>query len=221
VDASATDAERLIEFAGRICYLSFGERQSPRSNRDYIVNLISQGHDSVLEHASWTFLITNISRALSHQIVRHRIGFSYSQLSQQYVDHSDLQFVVPSGVEENSELRHALDAYLDTAKRLYGELLAQSAPTNDREGLRAKRSLARTVLPNATETKLVVTANARALRHFLKVRGSTEGDLEMRSLCAALLAALKKEAPSVFMDFETFVHSDEGPIVRMTKEACS
>jgi thymidylate synthase (FAD) len=176
--------------------------------------LIEQGHDSVLEHASWTFLTTNISRALSHQIVRHRIGFSYSQLSQQYVDHTDLALVVPPELQASPTLRDSLQAYFESAKQLYVDLLAESPTTTDREQLRAKRSLARTVLPNATETKLVFTANARALRHLLDVRGSTEGDLEMRSFCAALLTELAPEAPAVFSDFELIVHSDNHPIVR-------
>ena len=77
----ATGSEELVEVAGRICYMSFGEKQSRRSNREYIQNLIAQGHESVLEHVSWTFLIVGVSRAFTHQLVRHRIGFSFSQLS--------------------------------------------------------------------------------------------------------------------------------------------
>src|SRR5689334_13364185 len=79
-------AEELVEVSGRICYLSFGALQSPRSNREYIQNLIDREHESVLEHASWTFLLTGVSRAFTHQLVRHRVGFSFSQLSQQYHD---------------------------------------------------------------------------------------------------------------------------------------
>ena len=104
LDETATDAEKLIEFAGRVCYMSFGNKQSPKTNFEYIRHLISQGHDSVLEHASWSFIIQGVSRALTHQLVRHRIGFSFSQLSQQYVDHSEVQFVPPPGLVESDPL---------------------------------------------------------------------------------------------------------------------
>src|SRR5208282_5230463 len=89
----ATAAERVVEFAGRVCYMSFGPRQSDKSNRDYIHNLIRNGHESVLEHAVWTIAVCGISRAFSHQLVRHRVGFGFSQLSQQYHDESEARFV--------------------------------------------------------------------------------------------------------------------------------
>jgi flavin-dependent thymidylate synthase len=85
-DLSTIPAEKIVENAGRVCYLSF-ENLSGRSTELYIQNLIRQGHESVLEHASWTFVLTGVSRSFSHQMVRHRAGFAYSQLSQQYVDH--------------------------------------------------------------------------------------------------------------------------------------
>jgi thymidylate synthase (FAD) len=75
---AATEAEELVEAAGRICYMSFGEKQSPRSNGDYVRNLVRQGHESVLEHVNWTFLLAGVSRAFTHQLVRHRVGFSFS-----------------------------------------------------------------------------------------------------------------------------------------------
>jgi thymidylate synthase (FAD) len=86
--STSTPAERLVEFAGRICYMAFGVRQSTKTNSEYIGNLIRQEHESVLEHVGWTFLLTNVSRAFTHQLVRHRVGFSFSQLSQQYHDES-------------------------------------------------------------------------------------------------------------------------------------
>ncbi|MDU6092992.1 MAG: FAD-dependent thymidylate synthase, partial [Staphylococcus lugdunensis] len=99
---NATEAEHLVEASGRLCYMSFGEQnQSPRNTNEYIMNLIVQGHESVLEHLNWTFLITGVSRAFTHQLVRHRAGFSYSQLSQQYHDESEAEFVVPIEVRNN------------------------------------------------------------------------------------------------------------------------
>ena len=94
--AGATEPEEIVEISGRICYMSFKTKrtkQSPRSNADYIRNLIEQGHESVLEHVSWTFLLTGVSRALTHQLVRHRVGFSFSQLSQQYHEETGATFV--------------------------------------------------------------------------------------------------------------------------------
>lgn len=102
---NATPAEELIELAGRICYMSFGSRQSPRDNAQYIRNLVMQGHESVLEHASWTFMIEGVSRSFSHQFVRHRAGFSFSQLSQQYADQSSMPARLPVAVSRSAELR--------------------------------------------------------------------------------------------------------------------
>ena len=91
----AMPSEEIVEIAGRICYMSFGENQSEITNAEFVRNLIRNGHLSVLEHVSWTFVVTGISRSLTHQLVRHRIGFSYSQLSQQYHDEMDAEFVEP------------------------------------------------------------------------------------------------------------------------------
>ncbi len=206
--SASTDSERLIEFAGRVCYLSFGERQSDRNNADYIGNLIRQGHGSVLEHASVTILADEVSRALTHQLVRHRVGFSYSQLSQQYHDESNADFVLPDGIDESHEIAEQWKSSLSAAKKTYRDLLERldasefARKLGAKERLRAIRSIARTVLPNATMTILVMTGNLRAWRHLLEVRGAIEGDLEMRKFCAKCFALLKEEAPSAFQDFE-------------------
>ncbi len=91
----ASTPENIVEVAGRLCYMSFGSRQFRKCNKDYIDNLIKQGHESVLEHVSWSFILTGVSRAFTHQLVRHRVGFSFSQLSQQYHDENDATFVCP------------------------------------------------------------------------------------------------------------------------------
>lgn len=103
IQTKGTAAERLIEFSGRICYMSFGQRQSDRINREYILNLIKSGHESVLEHVTWTFLLSGVTRAFTHQLVRHRIGFSFSQLSQQYHDKSEATFLAPHALEKSPE----------------------------------------------------------------------------------------------------------------------
>jgi thymidylate synthase (FAD) len=219
-DPRATPAECLIEFAGRVCYMSFGTKQSPKSNAEYIRNLIANGHESVLEHAGWTFVLGGISRAFTHQLVRHRVGFSFSQLSQQYHDESEAKFVRPTGIERLPKTEAAWERVTQQAKDAYKEILADltnSVPdpstASQREKSRLIRSIARSVLPNGIETAIVVTANARALRYFIKVRGTIVGDIEMRLAASAILQKIRPEAPSVFSEFEIVVHADGLPIV--------
>lgn len=216
-----SDAERLVELAGRVCYFSFGASQSPRSAEEYIANLINKGHESVLEHATWTFAIVGVSRAFTHQMVRHRVGFAFSQLSQQYHDESEADFIEPPELKDYPELSSTWREAIATSKEAYRTLLRalERVGPNRHRGLRqtelvrAIRSVARSVLPNATETKIVVTANARALRHFLKVRGAIEGDLEMRLVAAELLRKVTSDAPLLFGDFRIDYLADGTPIV--------
>lgn len=216
-DVSATPAERIVEFAGRVCYMSFGRRQSPLSNGEYIRKLIWNGHDSVLEHATWTVILSEISRALTHQLVRHRIGFSYSQLSQQYHDESEAHFVAPPGFELLPTVRDLWQQTVDQSHSAYRHILKELEKSAEgsikSEVLRSIRSAARSVLPNATETAIVVTFNARSLRHFLKVRGNIAGDIEMRCLSAALLEAIKPDGPQLFFDFSVEYLADGFPAV--------
>lgn len=217
----ATDGEELAEVAGRVCYLSVGDRQSTRSNREYIQNLISMGHESVLEHISWTVLITGVSRAFTHQLVRHRAGFAFSQLSQQYHDENDSEVVEPPHLRESQEAYQAWRRTMEAAQESYRVIYNSLSQPLESQGLglpakelhRAIRSVARSVLTNATETKIMVTANARAFRHFLKVRGGIPGDWEMRTVSAELLRILKVEAPSIFADFQIQELPDGSPVV--------
>jgi thymidylate synthase (FAD) len=214
---SPTPAERLVEFAGRVCYMSFGTNQSDRTNREYIQNLIQNGHDSVLEHAVWSFALTGVSRAFTHQLVRHRAGFSYSQLSQQYHDETAARFIRPKELDRHPVAAQIWDNSIDASHRAYRQILEQldkeSAAPARKEKKRALRSAARSVLPNATETVIVVTANARSLRHFLRMRGSIIGDLEMRIVSTIMLEVLHREAPSLFLDFVIKRHEDGHPII--------
>jgi len=217
--SEATEAEEIIEFAGRICYMSFGEQQYPRSNHAYIKNLIDQTHESVLEHASWTFLLTGVSRAFTHQMVRHRVGFSFSQLSQQYHDEKSAKFVAPEEVKANAA---AMDLWLQLIEELQRgyesitkelECENKDRRTLSKEVRRSIRSAARSILPNATETKIVFSANGRALRHFLEVRGGIIGDLEMRRVSALLYSRLQREAPALLCDFEMITYEDGYPLI--------
>ena len=201
--------------------MSFGEKQSPRSNADYIRNLISQGHESVLEHVSWTFLLAGVSRAFTHQLVRHRAGFSFSQLSQQYYEETAATFLEPAHLQKSPEALRAWRNAISASQESYRTILDSLKELNGSPGLdlhqkefkRAIRSAARSVLPNATETKIVVTANARALRHFFDVRGAIPGDVEMREVAAALFKSVKAEAPSLFVDFNLQMLPDGTPVL--------
>jgi thymidylate synthase (FAD) len=150
------------------------------------------------------------------------VGFSFSQLSQQYHDERQASFVMPAHLESIPEAREAWIKAIDATKEAYASINALllkngsylSEDLDKKELNRAVRSAARSVLPNATETKIVITANARALRHFFDVRGSIPGDIEMRRVAAALLGIVKREAPGMFFDFKIESLSDGSPIVR-------
>ena len=168
-ESAATPAELLTEVAGRFCYMSFGERQHTKDTNSYIANLIRSKHDSVLEHASWTFLLSGVSRSFTHQLVRHRVGFSYSQLSQQYHDERDVKFVVPHEISGDPEEIEKWVRPLIKIRNEYSRILLDLSDAGksyypmsmeQREILRAKRSAARSVLPNCTETTIVFSANA-------------------------------------------------------------
>ena len=220
----ATDAEEIVELSGRVCYMSFGDKQSPRSNGEYIFNLIEQGHESVLEHVSWTFLLTGVSRAFTHQLVRHRVGFAFSQLSQQYHEETAATFVEPPHLQRSQKALEAWRKAIAVSQESYRAILDSLKELNGTPGLdlqqkefkRAIRSAARTVLPNATETKIVMTANARALRYFFRVRGSIPGDLEMREVAAALFEIVRADAPALFPDFVLHTLSDGSPVLAQT-----
>lgn len=221
----ATQAEEIVEIAGRVCYMSFGEKQSPRQNTDYVRNLIIQGHESVLEHVSWTFVLSGVSRALSHQLVRHRIGFSFSQLSQQYHEETAATFIEPAHLQKSPRAIEAWRKAMAVSLESYNVILDSLNELNGSPGLdlrekefkRAIRSAARSVLPNATETKIVMTANARALRHFFALRGSIPGDVEMREFAASIFTSVNAEAPALFPDFKLEELADGTPILKQER----
>jgi thymidylate synthase (FAD) len=198
--------EYLVEVAGRVCYMSFAKPR-PGGNQTYLGHILEVGHGSVLEHAVWSFIFTGVSRSLTHELVRHRAGWAYSQLSQRYVDESVAEYVEPDAIAANPQLHalwldavaHAHQAYM----RLVDKLTEHFKDEPDRT-LRRKlaRQAARSVLPNATETKIFVTANARALRHFIEMRASRHAEVEIRKLAVALLRIMQAEAPHVFGDYQ-------------------
>jgi thymidylate synthase (FAD) len=212
----STDADggqALVEFAGRACYQSWS-KPNPKTatNAGYLQHIIDVGHLSVLEHASVSFYITGISRSCTHELIRHR-HFSYSQLSQRYVPESESQIVVPPGMEDDDELRRILVEAADASRATYADLLSRlEAKFADQPQavLRRKqaRQAARAVLPNATETRIVVTGNYRAWRHFIAMRASEHADVEIRRLAIACLRQLAGVAPAVFGDFQISALTD-------------
>ena len=188
----STDADggpALVEFAGRACYQSWS-KPNPRTatNAGYLRHIIDVGHFSVLEHATVSFYITGVSRSCTHELIRHR-HFSYSQLSQRYVPEHDSQVVLPPGMEDDQELQEIFTAAADASRSTYAELLARleakfkgNEPGDRLGAIRRKqaRQAARAVLPNATETRIVVTGNYRAWRHFIAMRASEQADVEIR-----------------------------------------
>ena len=199
-------AEQLVEAAGRVCYMSFAKPR-PGGNQTYIGHILEVGHGSVLEHAVWNLLLTGVSRSLTHELIRHRAGFGYSQLSQRYVDESVAEYVEPDPIADDPELHKVWLEAISQAHAAYmrlTEMLQARFKDEPDRTLRRKlaRQAARSVLPNATETKIFVTANARALRHFIELRGSRHAETEIRKLAVAVLKIMQAEAPNLFGDYQ-------------------
>jgi thymidylate synthase (FAD) len=188
------DPEQVAAAAARLCYsdasisqlLELAPEQAPKLLR----KILDMGHLSVLEHASFTFGIEGISRACSHQLVRHRIA-SYSQQSQRYVSHeAPFEAVVPESIAAHPELAARFDQHLAVVHDLYRELLAAGIPAED----------ARFVLPNAAATKLVMTMNARELHHFFALRCCRRAQWEIRAMAREMLRLARQAAPLLFAD---------------------
>lgn len=191
-----------------------------RATRDYIENIKRQRHGSVLEHATYSLLLEGVSRALTHELVRHRAGVAISQLSQRYVDESEANFVVPPAILGDVELEAQWRAEMERAQVAYvslvRELMERYAWVPDRVHRRKMaREAARGVLPNSTETKIVITANARAWRTILELRAGEGADLEIRRLAVAVLRILQREALSFFSDFEIYAADDRREAARV------
>ncbi len=199
--------EALAEFAGRACYQSWHKpNPATATNAGYLNHIMEVGHLSVLEHGTVTFYMTGMSRSLTHELIRHR-HFSFSQLSQRYVPEKDAAMVEPDVIAQDPELhekflaatRASLEAYTELQQALQDRFADEPKATLRRK---QARQAARSVLPNATETRIVVTGNYRAWRHFVAMRASEHADVEIRWLAVECLRHLQKAAPNVFEDFE-------------------
>jgi thymidylate synthase (FAD) len=208
--------QALIETGARVCYRSF---KSGRPHEEHIENLLESGHGSCLEHCVFTLMITGVSRSLTHELVRHRVGLSYSQESQRYVDARSALVVPPpdmasdvldylirrqAGSEQNMETLDAEQWVLSVERSLeaYSFLASHQDRPTMTTGIKTVRQRARSVLPNCVETRIQITGNARAWRHFLVLRGSPQADPEIRRLAKSVYEVLQVEAPDVFGDFE-------------------
>ena len=207
--ARGADSGTLImEMAARLCYASYGKGR--KDIAPFVKNIISSKHGSVLEHVNYGFIFTGVSRSLTHELVRHRAGFAYSQRSQRYVDESDLTIVAPPFFLESQQVDQLtiIARELENDYKRLTELLDESmhvepsqveSPTDRRKAI---RQAARAVLPNMTETQIYVTGNVRAWRHYVELRASVHADTEIRRLAFAVGTKLKHESPLLFADFE-------------------
>jgi thymidylate synthase (FAD) len=205
---------QLCKIAGQTCYASFSPKRT--TNRDaerYFKNIMESGHGSVLEHANYSFLLYGISRSLTHELIRHRAGFGFSQLSQRYVSGRVLRFVERPEFQDGGKFHQM---FLERIDRAYAEyhkladlLLAEQGSGAAILSAEAKTDLrkkvnqaARGLLPNETETIMVVTGNARSWRHVIEMRASDHSELEIRALAVRLFLCLRHIEPILFGDYE-------------------
>lgn len=186
------DPERTVAAAIRLCYSASDINEIRESIDDaeaarLIRKVLELGHLSVLEHASFSFAIDGISRACSHQLVRHRLA-SFSQQSQRYVKMRAFQFITPPSVQGNADAAQRFNRVMRALQAQYDALLGEGIPTED----------ARYVLPNAAETRVLMTANARSLLNFFELRLCTRAQWEIRELAGLMLERVKAVAPSIF-----------------------
>lgn len=189
------DPERAIATAARLCYAPVGaselmETMPEERVRSVLSTIMGSGHFSTLEHASYTFAVDGVSRALTHQLVRHRIA-SFNQQSQRYVKFAgDVEVVKPPTVAAQEETSRVFDEAIDAVVDAYHKLLDAGVPAED----------ARYLLPNAAETKIVITMNIRELLHFLSLRCCNRAQWEIRELANRMLELVRPTAPYIFMD---------------------
>lgn len=203
-------AETLCKFAGQLCYLSFkeGRTWNAKASR-YLRNIRISGHGSVLEHSCYSFLLYGTSRSVTHELVRHRAGVAFSQVSQRYVDGSALRFVERPEYLLSPMLHKSFIDRIEDAYQKY-EMMAQHLAYIQKEELKdlpkteqRKRvnQAARSLLPNETEAPIVASFNVRALRHVLEMRANPHAEVEVRRVAYAMYCCVKQQAPLLFEDY--------------------
>jgi len=185
--------ERMVALAARLCYSPVGVEELDESMSDEEVNklvrfVVKSGHLSTTEHISFSFAIEGVSRTLTHQLVRHRIA-SYNQQSQRYVKFKEgFEYTVPYSIQDNPKAKAAFQDMVESTHKLYGQLLDMGIEAED----------ARYILPNASETKIIVSMNGRELLHFFTVRCCNRAQWEIRDMATAMLKMVKKVSLIVF-----------------------
>jgi thymidylate synthase (FAD) len=207
------DGSQLCKVAGQVCYMSFGPKRTFNEQAErYFNNLKSSGHGSVFEHATFSLLLYGISRSLTHELIRHRAGFGYSQLSQRFVSGRMLRFVERPEYQGDVDLHaqflqrieRAASEYTALTERLLEmqqagvSILSAEAKTDLRKKVQQS---ARSVLPNETEAPMVVTGNARAWRHVIEMRASAHAETEIRELAVRIFLCLRLVDPILFGDY--------------------
>ncbi len=187
-----TDPEKVVALAARLCYTkSTVEELNSNLSHDYanklVRKIISLGHLSVLEHVSFTFGVEGISRATSHQLVRHRIA-SYSQQSQRYVEFDDLEIVIPPSIQSDGEALVSFREKIKGIESLYRRMIEKGIPPED----------VRYILPNAAITRIIITMNARELNHFFQLRCCRRAQWEIRNMAKEMLKKGREVAPVIF-----------------------
>lgn len=203
LDPDATDAESVIEFAGRSCYQSFGKpNPATVKNADYLTRtLFAQRHWSIAEHTGAVLYVTGVSRALTHELIRHR-HLSYSQLSQRFVNESDANVVMPPAICDSDEVtRMEWEAETASAVDGYCDIAAQLKYLPRKQA----REAARSVLPNAVETRIVVSGNHRAWTEVILRRIAPDADAEIREFSRLALEALRPTAPTIYKEVDRII----------------
>lgn len=194
------DGEKLISSAAKLCYSAVGVEEIEEGLTDekvekFLNNLISIGHESPIEHISFTFAVEGVSRTLTHQLVRHRLA-SYSQQSQRYVKENQFEYVIPKEIENIEEAKALFIKQMEQDQNTYDELvkILVASGRTEKEAIED----ARYVLPNACETKIVLTMNARSLMHFFRLRTCERAQREIRELAVEMLRQAKEVYPIIF-----------------------
>ncbi len=210
------EPEKLVAAAAKLCYSQLGADEimddlSEENISKFLNMLMDLGHQSPIEHCSFSFAVEGVSRTLTHQLVRHRIA-SYSQRSQRYVTEGQFQYIIPPAINDNEKARKLYIETMENDQKAYDEIanILKSQYIEDyiKEGISEKKANsaaekraiedARYVLPNACETKIMITMNARTLIHFFNVRCCTRAQWEIREMAELMLQEVRIAAPSIF-----------------------
>ncbi|WP_333655262.1 FAD-dependent thymidylate synthase [Dissulfurispira sp.] len=193
--------EEIVAMAAKLCYSpsdieALKEKIEAKDQKAFVEKLVKMGHMSPIEHSSFTFAIEGISRACSHQLVRHRLA-SYSQQSQRYVsEETGFDYVIPPIIKEDKELKRYFEGFMSEAQKTYNHIVKKL----NEKGVKGESANqdARFVLPNAAETKIIVTMNARELLHFFRMRCCNRAQWEIRRMAEEMLKLVKKTSPVIF-----------------------